>query len=84
MNIPWRKAGLLAAVLVLGYMPWLYGTMIFRWFPENIWVSLLFGPVAVIARAALAGGAAARFSKWWLLTLVVPLAGMILLLTEHV
>ena len=79
-----KLAGLLIAILILGYMPFLYGTLIWSWWPHNRWVRIISGPIAVILSAALAGGAASRLSKWWLLTLIAPLVGILILLTASV
>jgi hypothetical protein len=78
----WQQAGLLVIILALGYLPVLYGTL--AWWPHNRWARILSGPVAVVAGAALAGAAASRFSKWWLLALLAPLFGIIVLLTASV
>jgi|GEM_PF-6683018 hypothetical protein len=65
--------------LVMSTMPWLYDVA--RWIPDNRYARLAFGPVAILAAAALAGAAATRSSKWWLIALIGPLAGIMLLLT---
>jgi len=65
--------------LVLSAMPWLYDVA--RWIPDNRYTRIAFGPVAILAAAALAGAAASRSSKWWLFALIGPLAGIMLLLT---
>jgi hypothetical protein len=78
----WKQFGLLVAILAIGYMPVLYGTL--AWWPHNHWARILCGPVAVVADAALVGAAATRFSKWWLLALIAPLFGIIVLLTASV
>lgn len=82
MTIKWKQVGILAAILILGYMPFMYGSL--TWWPHNRWVGILSGPVAIIASAALTGAAAGRLSKWWLLALFAPLSGIILLLTASV
>jgi uncharacterized membrane protein YqjE len=51
-----KMVGLLIVILVLGYMPSLYGMFAWTWLPHNRWVRIIVGPVAVIASAALAGG----------------------------
>jgi hypothetical protein len=78
----WKQVSLLVVILVLSYMPILYGTL--AWWPHNRWARMLSGPVAVVAAAALTGAIAERFSKWWLLALVAPLFGIIVLLTASV
>jgi hypothetical protein len=82
VSAKWKQVGLFVIVLALGCMPVLYGTL--AWWPHNRWVRILSGPVAVVAAAALAGAAASRFSKWWLLALIAPLFGIIILLTASV
>jgi fatty acid desaturase len=68
--------------LVVSTMPWFYDMA--RWLPDSRYARIIFGPFAVLAAAALAGAAAAHGSRWWLLALVGPLAGIMLLLTAHV
>ena len=82
INTRWKPVGLLVVILALSYMPVLYGTV--AWWPHNRWARLLSGPVAVLVGATLAGVAASRFSKWWLLALIAPLFGVIILLTASV
>lgn len=82
MGVNWKKPAILVIILTLGYMPFIYGAV--GWWPHNHWIRILSGPIAIIASAALAGASAARFSKWWLLTLIAPLAGIMLLVTESV
>jgi hypothetical protein len=82
MSVKWKQLGLFFIIGVLGYMPFLYGTL--AWWPHNRWARILSGPVAVLASAVLIGVAASRFSKWWLLAIIVPLAGIMLLLTASV
>lgn len=65
--------------LVMSSMPWLYDVA--RWIPDNRYARIAFGPVAVVVAAALAGAAVSSGSKWWLLALIGPLAGIMLLLT---
>jgi fatty acid desaturase len=60
-------------------MPWLYDVA--RWIPDNRYARIAFGPVAVVVAAALAGAAVSSGSTWWLLALIGPLAGIMLLLT---
>jgi glucose-6-phosphate-specific signal transduction histidine kinase len=78
----WKQAALLVAILVLGYMPVLYGTL--SWWPHDRWARILSGPVAVVASALLVGLAVSRSSKWWLCALIAPLFGIVVLLTASV
>jgi hypothetical protein len=78
----WKQLGVLITVLVVGYMPVFYETL--AWWPHNRWARILCGPVAMVLDAALVGAAANRFSKWWLLALIVPMIGIIVLLTASV
>jgi hypothetical protein len=67
--------------LFLSIIPWLYGTQ--PWWPHNVWSRMVSGPIVVVVAAALIGYAAHR-SKWWLLVLICPFLGILLLLTASV
>lgn len=82
MNSGVKRVGLLLAILILGYMPFLYGSL--AWWPHDHWVRILSGPVAVILSAVLVGAAASRLSIWWLLSLIAPISGIALLLTASI
>jgi fatty acid desaturase len=66
----------------MAVMPWLYDSS--RWLPDNRYFRIAFGPISILVAAALAGAAAVRSSKWWLLALIAPFAGIMLLLTANV
>ena len=72
----------LVGILVLSYLPVLYGTL--AWWPHNRWARIISGPIAVVLSAILVGMAASRFSKWWLLAFIAPLFGVLILLTSSV
>ena len=77
-----QRSGLLIMILILGYMPFFYGSL--AWWPHDRWIRILCGPVAVLLSAVLVGMAATRHSKWWLLSLIAPISGMALLLTASI
>lgn len=79
ISIKWKQSGPLVAILFLGYMPVLFGRL--NWWPHDVWVQVLCGPIAVVIDAAWMGAAANRFSRWWLLALIAPLWSVLVLLT---
>lgn len=81
MTRKFKHGGLLLGVLILGYIPFIYEQS--AWLPHDPWVGILLGPVATALSAMLVGVAASRFSKWWLLALIAPFCGMLLLMTAN-
>jgi hypothetical protein len=63
--------------LVLSALPWLYFRA--RLLPDSAFTRTLCGPLAILAGAVLAGAAASRGSKWWMLALVGPFLALLLL-----
>lgn len=76
-----KRVCFLLLILVLAYVPVLYGVL--SWWPHGRWGRIVSGPIAIIADAGLVC-AAARRSKWWLLALVAPLFGIMVLLSRGV